>query len=180
MAGGGVDFYKGRQWPDNITAFLEYAISTGTVRGLFQVLTTTSGNGEHTYEHFLGTDGSVRISENPKWTQVYREPHAPDWGQWVRLNYLVSKEDASAAKPVTSEEAHVRETGVVVPYDLPVVLDQPPCQPHLQNFFDAIRGQARLACPADLAFGAEVVVGKINEALEAKKVVALRPEDFVI
>ena len=178
LAGGGVDFYKTHQWPDNIVAILEYETPDGIVRADLSVQTTTSGGGEMTFEHFMGTEGSVKISENPKWTKVFREPHAKAWDDWVRKGYLAAKEDASAKKPATSAEEHVRETGVVVPYELPVALSKPLHQPHLENFFDAVRGKARLTCPADVAFGAEVVVHKVNEAVEAKKMLLFGPDDF--
>ena len=87
-------------------------------------------------------------------------------------------EDPAAKKPPTSEAEHVRETGAVVPYELPVVLDKPLHQPHLENFFDAVRGTAKLNCPAEEAFRAEVVVHKVNEAVEARKMLLLGPDDF--
>jgi predicted dehydrogenase len=185
IAGGGVDYYNGSEWHDNVMAILEYPAGApragerpGVVRALCRVLTTTSGSGN--CEAFIGTDGAIRISEEPKWTKVYREPHAPDWEQWTRLNYLSRKEDASASKPLTSEEAHARETGVLVPYDLPVAFDKPLHQPHLDNFFEAIRGKAKLNCPADEAFRTEAVASKVTEALEARKMLQFAPADFVV
>jgi len=180
LAGGGIDYYKTHEWPDTVMAILEYATAEGPLRALCQVQTTTSGGGETTFEHFMGTEGSIKISESPKWTRVFREPHAPPWDDWVRQGLLASKEDPAAKKPPTSEEEHVRETGVVVPYELPVVLDKPLHQPHLENFFDAVRGKAKLTCPAEEAFRTEVVVHKVNEAVEAKKMLLFTPEEFQV
>ena len=180
LAMGGVDYYKTRQWYDNVTALIEYDTPDGTVRGTFQVLTTTSGGGERMFEHVLGVDGSIKISENPKWTRIYREPHVPQWDSWVAAGYLKQPPEIAASKPVTSDEEHVRETGVVVPYELPVVLDKPLHQPHLENFFDAIRGTAKLNCPADLAFRTEVVVHKANEAVAAQKLLTFTPDEFTV
>jgi len=176
LAAGGVDYYPGRECFDNVEAILEYKTSEGVVRALCRVLTTTSGSGN--YETFLGTEGALRISEEPKWTKVYREPRAPDWEDWTRRNYLSRKDDPATSRPLTSEEAHARETGVLVPYELPVTLNQPLCQPHLENFFDAIRGRARLACPGDEAFRAHAVALKANEAVEAKRLLTLSRDDF--
>jgi predicted dehydrogenase len=178
LAGGGIDFYKTHEWPDAVMAILEYETAEGTVRALVSVQTTTSGGGEMTFEHFMGTEGSIKISENPKWSGVFREPHARSWDDWVRQGFLASKEGAAPKKPVTSEEEHVRETGVVVPYELPVVLAKPLHQPHLENFFDAVRGKAGLACPAEEAFLTEVVVHKVNEAVDARKMLLLAAADF--
>ena len=180
LAGGGIDYYKSSEWPDSVMAILEYETAGGTVRALLSVQTTTSGGGEMTFEHFMGTEGSIKISENPKWTKVFREPQAAAWDEWVRQGYLASKAEAAARKPVTSEEASVRETGVVVPYELPLVLNKPLHQPHLENFFDAVRGNARLTCPAEAAFPIEAVVEKVNRAVGEKKMLAFAAEDFNI
>lgn len=178
LAVGGRDYYQQHEWHDNAMAALEYDTPQGTVRALCQVQTTTSGGGLSAFEHFMGTEGSIRIAEHARWTGIFREAHTKEWDEWVRGGLLVRKEEPAAAKPLTSEEAHARETGVVVPYELPVVLDKPIHQPHLENFFEAVRGKARLACPAETAFAAEVVVHKVNEAIEAKKLLAFAPEEF--
>jgi hypothetical protein len=46
-----------------------------------------------------------------------------------------------------------------------VSFNKPPHQPHLENFFNAIRGSATLNCPADEAFRSEYVIHKANEAI---------------
>jgi predicted dehydrogenase len=168
LAMGGRDFFQDRQWPDNVTALLEFATPAGTVRGVCQVLTTTSGTGASSYEHFLGTEGSIQISENAKWTRVYREAHAPDWEEWVRRKFLASEAASAARRPATSEEVNVRETGVAVPYEIPLVLDKPVLQPHLENFFDAIRGTAQLNCSAEVGFATETTLWRIAAAVDAQ------------
>jgi predicted dehydrogenase len=178
IAAGGVDFYKGRECHDNVVAILEYETPEGVVRALCRVLTTTSGSGN--FETLYGTDGAIRISEEPKWTKVYREPHAPDWEDWTRRNYLSRRDDPATSKPLTSEEAHARETGGLVPYELPVALNQPLHQPHLENFFDAIRGKARLNCPSEEAFRTEVIAAKVTEAVEARKMLPLAAADYTV
>lgn len=179
LAGGGIDYYKNHEWPDTVMAILNYETAEGPVRALLSVRTTTAGGGEMTFEHFMGTEGSIKISEKPKWTKVFREPHARPWDEWVRQGYLASKE-AAAKKPATSEEEHVRETGVVVPYELPVALHKPLHQPHLENFFDAVRGRMKLTCPGEEAFRAEVVIHKVNQALDAKKLLVFEPSEFQV
>ena len=52
--------------------------------------------------------------------------------------------------------------------------------PHLVNFFAAIRGQAQLNCPGDVAYAATVATLKINEAIESQKSLALKPEDLTV
>ena len=63
---------------------------------------------------------------------------------------------------------------------VPVALRDPYHQPHLQNFFDAIRGTATLHCPAEVGYETAVTVLKVNEAIEAKKQLSFRPEEFRI
>jgi len=179
VAVGGVDYYRGHQWADNVTALIEYRTPAGTVRAVFDVQTTSSGGGQCSFEHFMGIDGSIQISENPKWTRVYREAHIPDWDAWVRAGYLAAPSNLPT-QPATSQEVHVRETGVVVAYELPVALDKPHHQPHLENFFDAIRGKASLNCPAEEAFRTEVVVHKVNQSLALGQPLRFQPEEFQV
>jgi hypothetical protein len=49
--------------------------------------------------------------------------------------------------------------------------------PHLENFFNAIRGTAKLNCPADEAFRSEYVIHKANEAIPAEKRIAITKEE---
>lgn len=186
MAAGGVDYYSEHQWYDNVMAILEYDTPAGKLRGSCQVLTTTNAGNNGSFEQLMGTEGTIRLSENPKWTKIFREANAPDWAEWVRQNLLL-KEDLPAAgkkedvsKPEDPNEVHVRETGQVTLYDIPVTLDKPSHQPHLENFLDAVRGKARLNCPADEALPTEVIVHKINEAIQARKAIELKAEAFAV
>ena len=180
VASGGTDYYEAHESNDNVLTILELASADGIVRAMLQVRTTTSGDGELSSEHFLGTEGSIKMSENPRWTKVYREVHAPDWDRWVSAGLLRRPPDAAGTRPETSEEVAVRETGSVIPYDLPVVLDQSVYQPHLENFFAAVRGRAELNCPDDDAFRTEVIVHKVEEAVATAAKVTFTPEDFAV
>jgi len=185
LAAGGLDYYRDRQWYDNVMAILEYPTPDGIVRAASQVVTTSSGGAAAFFEQFMGTEGTIRISENPKWTRLYHEAYAPDWDRWVKQNLLVKEQQPDTQKPDQPKpedpnEIRVRETGQVVAYEVPIVLDKPSHQPHLENFFDAIRGKVKLTCPADEALFTEVIVHKLNEAITARKALELRPEDFAV
>ena len=52
--------------------------------------------------------------------------------------------------------------------------------PHLWNFFQAIRGKEKLNCPAEDAYQTAVMVLKVNEAVEARKMLEFKPEDFKV
>ena len=51
-------------------------------------------------------------------------------------------------------------------------------QPHLENFFNAIRGKAKLNCPAEEAYKTAVTVLKVNEAVEAGRRLCFKSEEF--
>ena len=74
----------------------------------------------------------------------------------------------------------VRESVSPDQHRVPVVLRDPYHQPHLQNFFDAIRGGASLNCPAEIGYETAVTVLKVNEAIEARQRLSFRPEEFKI
>jgi hypothetical protein len=75
----------------------------------------------------------------------------------------------------------VRESLKPPSYDIPVSLgDKPYHQPHLENFFNAIRGKAKLNCPAEIGYETAVTVLKVNEAVEAGRKLDFKPEDFTV
>jgi hypothetical protein len=76
-----------------------------------------------------------------------------------------------------SAKVDVRETAQLAQYDIPVFFDKPPHQPHLENFFNAVRGTAKLNCPADEAFSSEYVIHKANEAIAAQKQISITAEE---
>jgi len=175
MASGGADYYENHEWHDNVMVIYEYDTAQGPVRAFYQVLTTTSAGGGY-FEQFMGDEGSVKISENPSLTKVYREDRAPDWDKWIDLNYLRRSEAAAPAKDATVD---VRETAPLVAFDLPVVLDKPLHQPHLENFFGVVRGQGKLNCDAAHAFESEAAIFKVNPAIAARKALDFTPADFI-
>jgi predicted dehydrogenase len=174
MASGGSDYYSSREWYDNVMAIFEYDTAQGPVRAFYQVLTTTSAGGGY-FEQFMGDEGSVKISENPKLTKVYREDRAPEWDKWIDLKYL---EQTAAPAPAEDSTVDVRETAPLVAYDLPIVLNKPLHQPHLENFFNAVRGEGKLNCDAAHAFESEAPIFKVNPAVAARKAIDMKPEDF--
>lgn len=181
IASGSLDYYKNREWHDNVMVIYEYDTPTGRARAFYQVLTTTSAGGGY-FEQFMGDEGSVKISENPALTKVYREDRAPNWDKWIAMNYIkqTTAPAAAAAAPTPAAKADVRETAPLVAYDLPIVLDKPIHQPHLENFFNTVRGQGKLNCDAEHAFESEAVIFKVNPTIDARKVYDFTPADFTV
>ncbi len=194
LAGGGRDYYPNHEWYDNVIAIYEYPTPPGIVRTSYQVLTTTSAGGGY-YEYFMGDEGALKMSENPKYTKLYREARAPDWGPWVDQGLIVRPGSGEGALPPVKpwEKPHprlpgfsksdsvvdVRETAELSAWDMPVTLDKAIHQPHLENFFDAVRGKATLNCPGEVAFATAVTILKVNEAVAARKMLSFAPEEFI-
>ncbi|MEN9811454.1 MAG: oxidoreductase [Opitutia bacterium Tous-C8FEB] len=195
IASGGVDYYKNHEWYDNAYIIFEYPTKDGLVRAQYQVLTTTSAGGGY-HEYFMGDEGALKMSENPRFTKLYREARAPEWEPFVAKGYILKPETGEgAAAPVKPWEkpgvkklagpaprgatVDVRETAQLSAWDIPVTLDKAIHQPHLENFFDAIRKGTPLTCPPDEAFASAVTVLKVNEAIAAKKELTFAPQDFI-
>jgi predicted dehydrogenase len=182
MASGGLDYYdpKTHEWYDTVMAIYEYQTPAGPARAYYQTQTTNGSQGY--FETFMGDMGTLLISESEagRAGSLYRAPNAPAWDEWVRKGYidapLVVEPDAEEkAEPSVLD---VRESVSPDEHRIPVSLRDPYHQPHLENFFAAVRGQAALRCPAEIGYESAVTVLKVNEAIEARQRLAFRPEDF--
>jgi len=180
MASGGTDYYdkKTHQWYDTVMAIYEYETKDGTVRAFYQTITTNSSQGY--FETFMGDKGTLVISESAGRAAVYREPSVPDWAKWVKMGFLSEPAKQEEKPEAGAVPLDVRETVPVAKYDLPVKMDKPYHQPHLENFFDAIRGKAKLNCPAEVGYETAVTVLKVNEAVQAGRKLEFKPEEFKI
>ncbi|CAN5207392.1 hypothetical protein BH23VER1_BH23VER1_10180 [soil metagenome] len=198
IASGGIDYYDEFEMPDNAMIIYEYDTPKGIARAYYQVLTTTSS--QSFYEKFMGTDGTVTISEvAANGNQAYREAHAEPWVAFGEKGFL-SKEATKEAvhhkfwehpKPWyrpskwldTGNIVDVRETAALDPWELGVSLDKPAHQPHLENFFEVCKGsqnQEDLNCPVIEAYKTCVTVLKVNEAIAQQKRLEFRPDEFTV
>ncbi len=174
LASGGIDYYKNHEWYDNAMVIYEYELPTGVARAFYQVQTTTSAGGGY-FEQFMGDEGTIKMSENPSITKLYREDRAQDWDALVAKNYLSA---SATAAPSDADKVDVRETAPLLQYDIPVTFSKKIHQPHLENFFNAIRDKnVKLNCPADEAFASEYVIHKANDAIAAQKTLAITAEE---
>lgn len=177
MASGGTDYYDKatHEWYDTVMAIYEYQTKQQTVRAFYQTITTNSSQGY--FETFMGDKGTLQISESASRGSVYREPSAPQWDKWVKAGFL--KAPAKDDKPDEGVVLDVRETMAPPAYEIPVTMgDKKYHQPHLENFFNAIRGKEKLNCPAQVGYETAVAVLKVNQAVEAGKKLKFRPEEF--
>jgi predicted dehydrogenase len=176
MASGGVDYYKTHDWYDNAMVVYEYSLPQGAARAFYQVQTTTSAGGGY-FELFMGDEGTIRMSENPGITKIWEEARSTkSWDELVGKGLFQKSIITAAVK--AEDKVDVRETEALVQYDIPVTFTKKIHQPHLENFFNAIRGTAKLNCPADEAFRSEYVIHKANEAIVARKTLDLDPAEM--
>ena len=176
LASGGVDYYQTHEWYDNAMVIYEYPLPDGVAHAFYQVQTTTSAGGGY-FEMFMGDEGTIKMSEDPALSAVYREARAPSWGALVAKNYLLGQPAPALATPADATKVDVRETAQLATYNIPVSFDKKPHQPHLENFFNSIRGRATLNCPGDEAFASEYVIHKANEAIPLGRKIDLTPAE---
>ncbi len=183
MASGGIDYWKseGWEWYDNVMAIFEYQTEKGTVRAFYQTITTNSRAGY--YETFMGDEGMINISEAPSpWNGIYREFWVPaeKWDKWAKAGYIKAIKQEEEQPVATGAAIDARQSPAPTRYEIAAMLDKPPHQPHLENFFDAIRGKAKLNCPAEIGYETAATVLKVNEAVEAARKLEYKPEEFKV
>ena len=187
IANGGTDYYdkKTHEWYDTVMAIYEYQTKQGVVRAFYQTITTNSSQGY--FETFMGDKGTLQISESASRGSVYREPSAPQWDKWVKKGVIKApakdkcKEAYDKCKEDKSAVLDVRETLAPPAFEIPVTMGGKKYhQPHLENFFNAIRGKEKLNCPAEIGYETAVAVLKANEAVEANKRLEFKKDEFEV
>jgi predicted dehydrogenase len=212
---GGLDYFKNKTAPDGSTfsyehldnALLVYEYDVpdhGLVRVLYQVLTTTGS--QNWYEKIMGVEGTIVISEEKVYNQVYREKDTTgdkigDWEKLVPLGYL-RKPPATVYNKFWErpkmwhipdkwlQKEGVQDVRVSIPadpYELPALPDhldgKASHQFHLENFFDTVRSggkQTDLNCPVAEAYKCARAVLAINDAVAQQKRIEFKPEDFEV
>ena len=177
---GGIDFYTHHEWYDNVMAIFDYDSPDGVTRAFYQVLTTTS-NGAF-YESFSGEFGTLVISElSHRGDHVFREQIAPEWDQYAKEGVLLTPDEPASTKAKTRNTViDSRVSPLPDKWLLPIVLNKPAHQPHLENFFDAIRNGVPLNCPGEIGYETAVAVLKVNDAVEAGQKLHFQPQEFLV
>ena len=180
IASGGLDYHdpKTHEWYDTAMVVYEYETKQGPARAYYQTQTTNGSQGY--FENFMGDQGTLVISESEANYpgRLYRDPNAPAWDEWVQRGYVTAPKVVEKEEKEDASVLDVRESVSPDEHRVPVVLRDPYHQPHLENFFAAIRGKTPLNCPAEVGYESAVTVLKVNEAIEAKQRLSFRPEDF--
>jgi len=178
LASGGTDYYekKTHEWYDTVQTLWEYPTTKGIVRAFYQTITTNSNQGY--YESFMGDQGTLTISESASRGAAYREasnPQTPLWDEWVQKGYILPPSGSQ-----NTQGTDVRETVPAEEYKINKTFDDPYHQPHLQNFFNAVRGLEDLNCPGEIGYETAVAVLKVNEAVKTQKKQFFKAEEFHI
>ncbi len=178
FASGGHSYFKKREHFDNVMAIFDYDTPQGEVRAFYQVLTTTSAGGGF-WESFMGTEATIKTAEIASSSAIYREDGAPSWDDLVEKGYL--KRKPAPPKPQSSEGAVAAyESAAPEEYDLPGGFNKPAHQPHLENFFAAVRGEASLNCDAAHAFESEAPIFYVNPSAERKERIEFTQEQLSV
>ncbi len=179
IASGGTDYHTHHEWYDNALCIYEYETKHGVSRAFYETLTTSSHGGNS--EAFMGVNGTLLISEvAQRGNTIEREKHAPDWNVMVQEG-LLKPEGKSMVKVKTKNvKLDARESPGMPQWPLPIELAKLPHQPHLENFFDAIRGQCTLNCPAEMGYATAVAVLAVNRAIGTNKKIEFKKSDFVV
>jgi predicted dehydrogenase len=178
FASGGNSYFKDREHFDNVMCIFDYDTPEGSVRAFYQVLTTTSYGGGF-YEAFMGTQATVKISEISASSAIYREDSAPSWDDIVDRGFLVRK--PAPPKPAATEGAVASyESAAPEIFDLPGGFGKPAHQPHLENFFDAVRGKGKLNCDARHAFESEAPIFWVNPSALSRQPIELKSEHLSV
>jgi len=180
MASGSINFYDKdtHQWFDNAMVIFEYQLEQRTVSAFYQAVTTNGSQGH--FEKFMGTEGTLILSEESGTSAIYREDWVPEdkWDQWPEKGYLTKIEPTQHPSHDEDSDVEVQPSLTAATYKFPVDTDAPCHQLHLKNFFEAVRGKTTLTCPAELAYKSAVTTLKINEAIETGRKIQFRPQDF--
>ncbi len=179
IASGGNDFYSHREWYDNVMAIYEFDTPSGTARAFYETQTTTGRGGFS--EAFRGTNGYLEIAEVPaQGNAAFREAHAPE-AQWEALaakGLIKSKPTAIKKSSTKNKAVDVRVTEAAQGWPLPVDLSKPAHQPHLENFFNAIRYGTELNCTAEKGYETAVAVLAVNRAVASGEKIEFKKSDF--
>ncbi len=182
IASGGNDFYSHREWYDNVMCIYEYETPEGTARAFYETQTTTGRGGFS--EAFRGTNAYLEIAEvSAQGNAAFLEAHAeaektPVWEALAAKGLIKTKPKAIKKSTTKNVAADIRVTKPAAGWPLPIDLSKPAHQPHLENFFNAIRYGTPLNCPGEKGYETAVAVLAVNRAVASGQKIEFKPSDF--
>ena len=176
MASGGRSYFKDREHFDNVMCIFDYDTPKGRTHAFYQVLTTTSAGGGY-YESFMGTEGTLEMSEREAFTNIYKEAAASNEDRWSDMVHRGFLKKEALWTPANGDDAITSyESAPPDKYALPGSLNKPLHQPHIENFFDSIRGEATLTCDARHSLESEAPIYWVNPAAESQQIIQFTKE----
>ena len=129
----------------------------------------------------MGENGTLLISEvAARGNAVEKEKHAPDWNILVKKGLLKGEGKSIVKSSTKNTVVDARESPGLPAWPLPIELAKLPHQPHLENFFDTVRGHGTLNCPGEVGYATAVAVLAVNEAVSTNKKIEFAPSDFEV
>ena len=183
---GGKDvFDPPRETYDNVMCLYEFEMPDGKVNRAYYQVVSSNGRGGF-YEQFMGENATATIAEiSACGNEVQREIRsrggytAAEWQRFIDDGLILPIRTPVSA---VSEDINVdvRASRQARGNPISVELDKPAHMPHLENFFAAVRHGEKLNCPAELAYESAVAVLAANRAVEERKTIYFKPEDFKV
>ncbi len=184
MASGGLLYYdpKTHEWYDTVMVVYDYDTPHGPGEGvlpdaddqrqpgLLRELHGRPGDAAH-----LRVGGELRRASS-----IATRTPPPGTRGSRRATSALPKVQETKAKEDSGAVADVRESVAPDEHTVPVVLRDPYHQPHLQNFFDAVRGKAKLNCPAEVGYESAVASSRSTRRSRRTSRLSFKPEDFKI
>jgi predicted dehydrogenase len=177
-AAGGHSYFKEREHFDNVMCIFDYDTPQGQVLAFYQVLTTTSSGGGF-WESFMGTEATIKISEIASNSAIYREGGAPSWDELVSRGIL-RRTPAPPKPPPSADAVASYESAAPETFELPGGFSKPAHQPHLENFFNAVRGKTTLTCDARHAFESEAPIYWVNPSALSHQPIVFTKEQLSV
>ena len=184
MASGGLLYHdpKTHEWYDTVMVVYDYDTPLGPAKAYYQTQTTNGSQGY--FETFMGDQGTLLISESevnyPG--QLYRDPNAPAWDEWIQKGYVSApkEQEAKAEGRLRRGRRRARVGRARPAHGAGRRCATPTTSRTCRTSSTPSAARATLNCPAEIGYESAVSVLKVNEAIEAKSRLSFKPEDFKI
>lgn len=177
----------GRQTPDSLMALFTFELPHGErVHGYIQILSQCSRGGS--YEQFMGEHAALTIAEvdacgnavQPEEDKLLgvKELRAAVWDPNIKAGRILPRREPPELAQKKEVVVDSRVSPLAPGWPLPIRLNKPPLQPHLENFVAAIRGEFQLSDPAERAYANLVAVEGALRSAAAREPVDFSARDF--
>jgi len=142
----------------------------------------SSGIGGY-YERFIGDRATVTVSERSEWTRIHPSGYFvtdPGFEELEVRGYILPVFPESEFVGRNKDRIYSRPSRPLPEYTLPGECNKPVHQPHLENFFAAIRGEEKPNCDPRSAFATESLVWHLEAAAREHRIIDLSKDGFAV